>query len=108
MNQLKSINTRIFTLCALGIIFMLMAFNMMQKEDENIDYVPNAETAVKVAEILWLPLYGESIYEHKPFSAELQNGIWIVSGKPKKQKGGYPYAEIQKSDCKVVKITHFK
>jgi len=108
MIHLKLINKKVFIFFLFGVILLLMSFNLMQKEDEKIDYVPNAETAVKVAEVLWLPLYGESIYEHKPFSAKLQNGIWIVSGKQKKQKGGYPYAEIQKSDCKVLKITHFK
>ena len=26
------------------------------------DYVPNKNTAIKIAEAIWLPIYGESIY----------------------------------------------
>ena len=76
---------------------------------DNRDCVPNAETAIKVAEAIWLPIYGEGIYEKKPFKAELDNGIWIVKGSlPIGMKGGVPYMEIRKKDCKVLKITHGK
>ena len=75
----------------------------------NKDYVPNAETAIRVAEAIWLPIYGEKIYENKPFVAQLRDSsIWVVEGTPKTTKGGVPYIEIQKSDCKILKVSHGK
>ncbi len=74
------------------------------------DYVPNAETAIRVAEAIWLPIYGNSIEGNKPFVASLkEKNIWIVSGNlPKNAKGGVPYIEIQKSDCKILEVSHGK
>lgn len=77
------------------------------------DLVPNKETAIKIAEAIWFPIYGKKIYNEKPFTAELTNsGIWIVKGTLKDlnlgAKGGVAYIEIQKSDCKILKIHHGK
>lgn len=33
-------------------------------------YVPNKETAIKIAEAIWLPIYGNKIYNSKPFRAK--------------------------------------
>ncbi|PTS99418.1 hypothetical protein DBR27_13580 [Flavobacterium sp. HMWF030] len=75
--------------------------------------VPNKQTAIKIAEAIWLPLYGNKIYNEKPFVAELSaSGVWIVKGTLKDldlgAKGGVAYIEIQKSDCKILKIYHGK
>ncbi|WP_316633927.1 YbbC/YhhH family protein [uncultured Flavobacterium sp.] len=75
--------------------------------------VPNKQTAIKIAEAVWLPIYGKKIYNEKPFTAELtSSGIWIVKGTLKDldlgAKGGVAYIEIQKSDCKILKIYHGK
>ncbi|MNT94770.1 hypothetical protein D3C72_2365260 [compost metagenome] len=75
--------------------------------------VPNKETAIKIAEAIWLPIYGKKIYNEKPFTTELtSSGIWIVKGTLKDldigAKGGVAYIEIQKSDCKILKIYHGK
>ncbi|MGH2647485.1 MAG: YbbC/YhhH family protein [Ginsengibacter sp.] len=76
---------------------------------ENEGYVPNAETAIKVAEAIWLPIYGDKIYDSKPFKATLKdNEVWVVVGTLHTQKGGVPYAEIQKKDCKVLNVIHTK
>ena len=72
-------------------------------------YVPNAETAIKIAEAVWLPIYGDEIYKYKPFKADLiQDTIWKVYGTVYTDKGGSPIAEIQKSDCKILSIYHEK
>jgi hypothetical protein len=76
---------------------------------DKTDYVPDAETAIKVAEAIWLPIYGKGIYKSKPFKARLnEEGIWIVEGTLHSKKGGTPYAEIQKRDCKIIMVTHTK
>jgi NTF2 fold immunity protein len=74
------------------------------------NYVPDEETAIKIAEAIWLPIYGKGIYENKPFVARLKNSdVWIVEGTLNKGFfGGTPYIEIQKSDCKILKVTHGK
>jgi hypothetical protein len=73
-------------------------------------FVPNKETAIKIAEAIWLPIYGDRIYKRKPFVAELKNGkTWIVQGTlPKGWDGGTPYIEIQKSDGKILLVMHGK
>jgi hypothetical protein len=73
-----------------------------------IAFVPNEETAIKIAEAIWLPIYGEEVYEKKPYRVSLsKNKVWIVKGTlPKNSRGGVPYIEIRKSDCKILTVTH--
>ena len=71
--------------------------------------VPDKITAIRVAEAIWLPIYGEGIYDKRPFMAGLEKGIWIVYGTlPKGMKGGVPVIEISKSDGKILRISHGK
>lgn len=76
----------------------------------NANFVPDADTAIKIAETVWLPLFGESIYDKKPFRVQLKDDkIWVVSGTLKTDEvGGIPYIEIQKSDCKILNVYHTK
>ena len=72
-------------------------------------YVPDAETAKKITEAIWHPIYGNNINQQKPFTATLQDSIWIVQGTlPTGTKGGTAYIEIRKKDCKILKLTHGK
>ena len=70
----------------------------------NDGFIPDAETAKKIAEAVWFPIYGEAIYDEKPYQTKLENGIWIVEGTLKSELGGVAYIEIQKSDGKVLKV----
>jgi hypothetical protein len=72
-------------------------------------YVPNEMTAIKIAEAIWLPIYGKEIYDFKPFIAKLIKGkIWRVYGTVHTEKGGSPIVEIQKSDGRVLMVIHEK
>ena len=72
-------------------------------------FVPNKTTAIKIAEAVWLPIYGESIYKKRPYTVKLKNGVWIIEGTlPSASKGGVPYIEIQKADGKILKVIHGK
>ncbi len=72
-------------------------------------YVPNAETAIKIAEAVWEPIYGERINKKKPFVATLNNGIWTVEGTlPDNKFGGVPYIDISKEDGKILRVSHTK
>ena len=69
--------------------------------------VPDAATAVRIAEAVWLPIYGRRIYEKRPFVAKLQGDIWVVTGTmPKDVLGGVPEAHIAKQDARVLKVIH--
>ena len=103
---------KIFIVLFMG-FSLLTSFIQYDKKKKNvnnlIDLVPNEETAIKVAEAIWLPIYGDGIYEERPFKAELDNGIWIVEGSlPSGMMGGVLYIEIQKKDCKILKVSHGK
>lgn len=79
------------------------------KDSEHLSCVPDEETAKKIAEAIWFPIYGESICIQKPFIATLENDVWIIEGSlPEEIKGGVAYIEIQKKDCKILKVTHGK
>ncbi len=73
-------------------------------------YVPDAATAIKIAEAVWTPIYGEeTLKREKPFTARLAGGVWIVQGTlPEGWKGGTAYAEISKETGRILNVTHFK
>jgi hypothetical protein len=75
-------------------------------------YISNEASAIKVAEIVWLNVYGQEIKDEKPYIAKLKDGkIWVVEGTfngGKYAKGGVAYIEIQKSDGKILKVIHGK
>jgi len=88
-------------------LFVSGAYTQTQTDCKNL--VPDEITAKKIAEAVWLPLYGKAIYQKKPFVAKLVNGnVWKVTGTLKIQKGGVPYIEIQKCDGKILEVTHGK
>jgi hypothetical protein len=72
------------------------------------DLVPDQQTAIKIAEAIWLPIYGEKVLSEKPYAAELKNGVWFVNGTLKEEKGGVAYIEINKKDCKILNVYHTK
>jgi len=86
-------------------------------------YVPDTSTAIKIAEAIWLPIYGQDIYNERPFHATLVgDSVWIVQGsKPHSGwdtvnghiiltvvEGGVLNAEIRKKDSKVIRVFHPK
>ncbi|AEV99384.1 hypothetical protein A4D02_34280 [Niastella koreensis] len=121
---------KVFNLMAFFILLLVCSTsiysNLIQNKNEKRDYVPDAETAIKVAEAVWLPIYGNRIYNEKPFIARLENNkVWIVEGtlkgdsvynsKPNPNSrsifivvGGVAHIEIQKSDCKILQVSHGK
>ena len=77
----------------------------------NDGFVPNEETAIKVAEAIWTPIYGENINDKKPFVAEYneKEGCWEVRGTlPENTLGGVPEIKINKSDGKILYVHHGK
>lgn len=76
-------------------------------------FVPDEKTAVRIAEAVLDPIYGEEkINSEKPFSAKLndQSVTWTISGHMRAQynKGGVALVEIAKSDGRILRVTHGK
>jgi hypothetical protein len=71
-------------------------------------FVPDAQTAIKIAVAVWEPIYGaEKIAGEKPYRARLANGIWTVEGSlPARQVGGAAIAEIAKDDGRILRVIH--
>jgi len=82
-------------------------------------YVPDSKTAVKIAEIVLTPVYGEKQIElERPFSATLKNGIWTVTGTLRcpdgkggtttSCDGGVAEVQISKNDARILYMSHGK
>jgi hypothetical protein len=109
---------KIFNLSLLSLIITLLCLTSCHTNETDIEwkpedgYISNEGSAIKVAEIVWLNVYGQEINDEKPYIAKLKDGkIWIVEGTfngRKYAKGGVAYIEIQKSDGKILKVMHGK
>ncbi|HEY1422601.1 MAG TPA: NTF2 fold immunity protein [Candidatus Acidoferrum sp.] len=82
-------------------------------------FVPDAKTAVKIAEAVLIPVYGEKKIEaERPFNAELKEGEWTVSGTLRcpdgpggitpSCKGGTATVKIAKFDGRILFMLHYK
>lgn len=72
-------------------------------------FVPDAATASRIAEAVWIPIYGEKlIAREKPFKAMLHGEVWTVTGKdlPAGWEGGVAEADISKRDGRILRVTH--
>ena len=78
--------------------------------DKSRGMVPDKETAIKIAESIWYPIYGSQIYTEQPFIAELESDtVWIVRGSlPKDRVGGCAEIRLRKSDAAVLDVNHEK
>jgi hypothetical protein len=70
-------------------------------------FVPDEKTAVKIAEAILLPLYGEkSVARERPYTAKLKYGVWTVEGYssiPKNRRlGGPVQVHIAQRDGQIV------
>jgi NTF2 fold immunity protein len=73
-------------------------------------FVPDGATAVKIAEAVLVPIYGEAqIARERPFHATLNGKTWVVRGTlPPGDVGGVALAEISKEDARILRISHGK
>jgi hypothetical protein len=73
-------------------------------------FVPNQETAIKIAVAVWEPIYGKKkIAGEKPYKVNLQNGVWNVKGSLKHGlKGGVAEIEICKATAQIIRLSHDK
>jgi hypothetical protein len=75
--------------------------------------VPDKKTAIKIAEAVLFPIYGESqIKSERPYDVTLTNGFWRVTGSlptPRPGEvmfGGTFYITISQWDGRIIEIGH--
>lgn len=74
-------------------------------------YIPNEETAIKIAETILFKIYGKNeIYEQRPYKILLKDDtLWCIEGNlPIDMDGGVFYIEIKKDSGKILKVVHGK
>jgi hypothetical protein len=76
-------------------------------------FVPDKNTAIRIAEAVLDPIYGEDkIKAEEPLDARLNEvgDTWIVWGHLPKpaNRGGAAYIEISKADARILRVTHGK
>lgn len=82
-------------------------------------YVPNSVTALRIAEAVLTPIYGEKqINSEKPFIAKLKDGVWTVQGTlhcpdgtggiTTHCDGGTAEVRISKTDGRILFMMHYK
>jgi len=74
-------------------------------------FVPDKNTAIRIAEAVLDPIYGEDkIKAEEPLDAKLNEvgDTWIVWGHLPKpaNRGGVAYIEISKADARILRVTH--
>jgi hypothetical protein len=74
--------------------------------------VPDAKTAIVIAEAVLLPIYGEKTIDgERPLRASLKDGVWTVEGTLPKglvMAGGTAVVRLSKDDGRVLFITHYQ
>jgi NTF2 fold immunity protein len=76
-------------------------------------FVPDAATAVRIAEAVLIPVYGEKkILSERPFNASLQGDVWTVAGTlhcgAPRCDGGSAEVKISKSSGQILNMIHYK
>lgn len=71
-------------------------------------YIPDEATAVKVAEAVLIPIYGEqNIVSQRPFKASLRGRTWTIVGTLKPGLvGGTAILKLSKDDGRILFVTH--
>ena len=76
-------------------------------------FVPDADTAIKIAVAVWTPIYGtNTLANEKPYRARLlTNNVWKVEGSFTRDPnvvGGVMTALIAKEDGRILEVYHTK
>jgi hypothetical protein len=90
---------------------VLMSCGAMQHNYKpEAGYVPDKDTAIRIAVAVWEPIYGkEQIAGEKPYVATLTENVWTVRGSlPEGCVGGVAEIDIRKDDGCILRVTHGK
>jgi hypothetical protein len=93
-----------------AMLLILTSPTLAQAPTPKSGFIPDEATAIKVAEAILSPIYGEKqILGERPFHATLNDGTWTVSGSlPKGWDGGVATIRIDKKTGGVISYIHTK
>lgn len=102
--------TSLVVFCIFAVSAILASASQKHSYVPSKGFVPDEKTAIRIAEAVWSPIYGEDkIQNEKPFVASLKHEVWTVQGSlPKGWVGGVAIAEISKSDGRILRVSHGK
>src|SRR5262245_16967791 len=86
-----------------------LAQNVPELFERKGGLVPNREIAIRIAEAILFPIYGEkNIREQRPYQVNLKGGKWTIDGAPPPpgMTGGNFHIIILQRDARVVEIGH--
>jgi hypothetical protein len=70
-------------------------------------YVPDQKTAIQLAKVILVPVYGEKmVNSEEPFTASLEGNIWTVQGAVRPYPSGNAEVKLSKTDGAVLFVTH--
>jgi NTF2 fold immunity protein of polymorphic toxin system component len=73
------------------------------------NYVPDDNTAIKIAEAVLIPIYGaQQIAGERPFHAVPTAGVWKIEGTLHTSNGGVAIVQLQSRDGKIISVIHGK
>jgi len=80
------------------------AENLAQSSRPPHGFVPDAETAERIAEAVCIPIFGQNeVEKQRPFQAELEQSVWVVKGSPKEgSTGNTMVVRISKADGSIL------
>jgi hypothetical protein len=100
---------------------ILISLPTISQPPQQRDYVPNAQTAVAIAEAVLVPVYGrQKVQSERPYKAVLSGDVWRVSGtlycsngEPQSETnptcaGGVAVVELSEYDAHIISMTHYK
>lgn len=101
--------------CSLFLVTLTLGQGFVPKQG----YVPNSTTAVRIAEAVLVPVYGEKqIASERPLTATLKDGIWTVQGSLHCSDGrggttthcvgGVAVVKLSKVDARILSMNHYK
>jgi hypothetical protein len=79
-------------------------------------FVPDAATALKIAEAVLIPVYGESVIRsERPFKAVLKGDVWTIAGSVPCEgppaavcPGGAAEVRVSKKSARILFMTHYQ
>jgi hypothetical protein len=97
-------------------VLLLCTSALAQSPKPRDGYVPDEKTAIRIAEAVLSPIYGEDkIIHERPFHATLNGDVWIVTGtleQPKQpgliRDGGVAEIRIDMHTAAILSYTHGK
>jgi hypothetical protein len=110
MAQARVNSSRWLSGLAVGLVVSSYAYGGTSYVAPN-GFVPDAATAIHVAEAILLPIYGEEkVLSERPFRASLGAGVWTIQGTlpAGRSAGGVALVKIAKRDARVIQVIHGK